>query len=246
MDKKLSIITVCYNSEATIRKTFDSVLQQVDEIYEYIIVDGASKDSTIDIIKEYEPRFGGKMKWKSEPDGGIYSAFNKGIERCSGDIIGIINSDDWYEQGAFVQVKAAMTEDPYQVVYGMCRYIDAAGVEMYVNMYSHNYLRKNMINHPSCFVTKATYEKFGGFDTKYKCVADYDLMLRFFETKQVVFTPVYSVWANFAVNGASYTYKGAKEKYDFQKEKGLISKPEYIYRVAGLKGLDIYKKLKHE
>ena len=244
MDKKVSIVTCCFNSAATIKHTFESVLSQVDDLFEYVIVDGGSTDGTLDIIREYEPKFGGKMKWKSEPDKGLYDAFNKGVNRCEGDLIGIINSDDWYEGNCIREAAQAMTDDPYQVVYGMVRFVDGEGAEQYVELVSHNLLKKRMINHPGCFVTKATYEKFGVFDTRWKAVADFDLMYRYYMSGQVKFNPVYSIWANFAITGQSYSYNGAKERYDFLLEKGLISKPEYIYRVAGLKGLQIAKRKK--
>ena len=92
---KFSIITISFNSGKTIERTLCSVLNQTYYDYEYIIVDGGSKDETLDIIKRYEPMFEGRLKWKSEPDKGIYDAMNKGIMRSSGDIIGIVNSDDW-------------------------------------------------------------------------------------------------------------------------------------------------------
>ena len=99
-----SIITICFNSERTIERTIRSVLTQTFTDYEYIIVDGGSKDSTLDIVKKYEPLFKGRMKWKSEPDRGIYDAMNKGIMRSSGIIIGIVNSDDWLEPEALAYV----------------------------------------------------------------------------------------------------------------------------------------------
>lgn len=95
---KLSIITVTYNSEKTLRDTIESVLSQTYTDYEYIIVDGASKDNTINIVKEYEPKFEGRMRWISEPDKGIYDAMNKGIKMSTGDVVGIINSDDFYHR----------------------------------------------------------------------------------------------------------------------------------------------------
>ena len=97
---KISIITVCLNSEKTIERTLKSVLAQSYKDYEYIIVDGASKDSTIDIVRKYEPLFEGRMKLKSEPDKGIYNAMNKGVHRSEGNIIAIVNSDDWLEKDA--------------------------------------------------------------------------------------------------------------------------------------------------
>ena len=90
---KLSLITVTYNSGATLAYTIKSVLSQTYPDIEYIIVDGASKDNTVAIIKEYEPQFKGRIKWISEPDKGLYDAMNKGIRMATGDIIGILNSD---------------------------------------------------------------------------------------------------------------------------------------------------------
>ena len=100
--KQFSIITICYNSERTIERTIKSVLAQTFRDYEYIIVDGGSNDSTLDIVRRYEPLFEGRLNWKSEPDKGIYNAMNKGIERSRGNIIGIVNSDDWLERNCSV------------------------------------------------------------------------------------------------------------------------------------------------
>ena len=97
---KISIITPCLNSAKTIRQTIESVLNQTYHNIEYIIVDGASMDGTLEIIQEYEPQFQGRLHYVSEPDHGIYDAMNKGIRMSHGNVIGIINSDDYYEQDA--------------------------------------------------------------------------------------------------------------------------------------------------
>ena len=111
---EVSIITVCYNSEKTIERTIKSVLNQTYQDYEYIIVDGASTDKTLDIIKRYEPEFEGKMRWISEQDNGIYYAMNKGIGMAKGKLIGMINSDDYYEINALADmVEAQGTEEYY-------------------------------------------------------------------------------------------------------------------------------------
>ena len=93
---RITVITVTYNSEATVAETMDSVLAQIYPDIEYIVVDGGSTDKTIDIIRQYEPRFQGRMRWISKPDQGIYDAMNKGIAMATGEVIGMLNSDDLF------------------------------------------------------------------------------------------------------------------------------------------------------
>src|SRR5574344_1531810 len=99
----VSIITTTYNSEMTLRDTFESVLEQSYKNIEYIVIDGASKDGTLDIIREYETRFTGRMHGLSEPDNGLYDALNKGISKATGDIIGILNSDDFFTSSNIIE-----------------------------------------------------------------------------------------------------------------------------------------------
>lgn len=93
---KISVVTVSHNSESTIRSTLESVLAQIYADYELIIVDGASSDGTMEVVREFEPRFGDKLRYISEPDSGIYDGMNKGIAMASGDVIGFLNSDDYF------------------------------------------------------------------------------------------------------------------------------------------------------
>ena len=123
-----SIITVCYNSKKTIEKTLQSVLSQTEQDFEYILIDGASTDGTLDILRAWEPKFGGRMKLVSEPDAGIYDAMNKGIRMARGTLVGIVNSDDFYQSDALERVKAHY--DPslrYQILYGAQNNIDDDG-----------------------------------------------------------------------------------------------------------------------
>ena len=101
---KISLITTTYNSSATLRDTMESVLGQTYTDVEYIVVDGASSDGTVEIIKEYEPRFGGRIRWISEKDKGLYDAMNKGINMATGDIVGILNSDDFFTSNTVLQL----------------------------------------------------------------------------------------------------------------------------------------------
>lgn len=120
---KVSVITPCFNSEKTIQKTLESVLNQTYNNYEYIIIDGKSTDKTLQIIEKYKPLFGEKIQVYSEPDKGIYDAMNKGIMKASGDIIGIVNSDDYYELDALENMVNEVPDDKYFILYGFQRCI---------------------------------------------------------------------------------------------------------------------------
>ena len=224
---KFSIITVCFNSGKTIRKTFESVLNQTVTDCEYIVVDGASTDDTVDIIKEYEVKFNGRMRYVSEPDKGIYDAMNKGIRMAQGEIIGIINSDDYYETDALEKLLPYL-ETPADVYYGMIRVVDEQG-EIAVIRHNHNYLAKQSLMHPACFVRKKSYEKYGLFDLRYKIAADYELMLRFFK-KQAGFIPVDAVLSNFSTGGISDT-SPLYEMYEVHWRYGTISRKTYYLRL---------------
>lgn len=221
-----SIITVCFNSEKTIERTIKSVLEQSFQDYEYIIVDGASRDRTTDIICRYEPLFEGKMKWISEPDNGIYDAMNKGIEMASGELVGIINSDDYYEQDALKKAAQAYDGYDYSVIYGMLRTI-SEGKEVMVYIKNHEFLDKDMIAHPACFITRKIYKKYGGYSLKYPYSADYDFMLRIKEQKEVQFVETYHILSNFSLDGASGSVKAYRDTLRLQKEYHLIGDREY-------------------
>lgn len=177
---KVSIITVSYNAEKTIEKTILSVINQTYENIEYIIIDGKSSDKTLEIIKKYEKKI---SYWVSETDGGIYDAMNKGITKSTGDIIGIINSDDWYEEKT---VEIAVENIFFHNVNGVCGniiYHDINGniikLEKFKSKPEACEMKKRMtIAHPSIFVKKDFYDLYGFFDVKYKISADYDLFLR--------------------------------------------------------------------
>lgn len=221
-----TLITVCYNSEATIRQTFESVLHQTYKNIEYIVVDGESTDSTLEIIKEYESLFEGRMKWVSEPDKGIYDAMNKGIRMANGELVGIINSDDYYELTAVEDMMSTMSDEPYQILYGFLRTLND-GVERNISIGSHLFLREGMIGHPACFVTKQLYDELGAYDTQFVSAADYDFMLRMAENPEVQFKPVYKLIANFATGGMCASSKAYYDLLKVQKKHGIITEKEY-------------------
>lgn len=226
-DVLVSIVTPCYNSEKTIRQTLDCMVRQTYQNYEYIIVDGASTDATMEIISQYRCRFGGKLKVVSEPDNGIYDAMNKGISMASGQVVGIVNSDDYYENDAIENIVAAMTDEKYQILYGFLRCLDGDR-EIKVELYHHNNLVHKMITHPTCFVTKPVYEDYGMYDTSYRSSADYEFMLRVYDRGGVSFIPVYKIISNLRYGGMSHSEIGYRETIKLQLSRGTLKKGRYI------------------
>lgn len=199
---RVSVITPVYNGAEHIRDTIESVLGQTYKNIEYIVVDGGSTDGTMEIVKEYEPLFQGRMKYVSEKDKGIYNAMNKGIRMSCGQLIGIINSDDYYDKNAVQNILDNMGNAKYQVVYG---YLGMLKGNQYYGMSkkTHNGLETVMLPHPTCFVTRAVYQKYGLYLEWLKASADYELMLRLRNKKGVVFIQVKTVIAYFREGGIS-------------------------------------------
>ena len=179
---KISIITVCYNSAATLEKTILSVAGQSYKNIEYIIVDGLSKDKTVAVIQQHKDKI---SHWISEPDRGLYDAMNKGIAMSTGDIIGILNSDDTFYSDMVIAEMAAFHE---------ANTIDASVGNIMqhkengkvVRVYSSKYWKPEKLKigfmppHPSLFIKKELFEKYGDYDLGFKIGADYELITRFF------------------------------------------------------------------
>ncbi len=174
---KVSIITVCYNAATTIEDTIQSVINQTYPNIEYIIVDGGSTDGTLNIIKEYEKHI---VKWISEPDEGIYDAMNKGIKMSSGEIIGIINADDWYEQDIIKEIINAFFDDiNIDLIFGDLKICDFQKNVILIELGNLNQKRlKDDLLHPTMFVKKEIYNRYGLYDTRFSFIADYDFMCR--------------------------------------------------------------------
>lgn len=220
--RKVSIITVCKNSEATIRGTIESVLHQTYRKIEYIIVDGGSTDGTLSIIEEYIPLFQGRMRYISEQDQGIYDAMNKGIMLATGDLIGIINSDDWYEWYAVERAVKCFHDSGAGVVYGEIWMADQVGNLKYHTAHSAFPM------HPATFVSRETYQRYGAFHKKYKIAADRELLLRFMSCG-VRFVHTDEVLAYFRETGISSNrvLECAEETYEI--DMNYIGKcPEHV------------------
>ena len=247
---KVSVITVCYNSREYIGKAIESVLNQSYKNIEYIIIDGGSTDETINIVKESENIFNGKLKWISEPDNGIYDAMNKGITLATGDIIGILNSDDWYENDAVeTMVEHFSKDENIDIVHGKVNIVDFSGKfirEMYLkeNAYDFKYSEFMPIFHPTAFVKRDVYTNIGLFNTKYKIAADYDFILRGINNKlHIAF--VNKVITNFRDSGISSkrVYLSYWEATRVNIDNGVCRiKAYYIFISRSLKYF-IYSKL---
>lgn len=226
----VSVLTPCYNSAVTIEKTLECIENQTYANIEYIIIDGGSTDGTLELIDRHRDRLPERFTLISEKDNGIYDAMNKGIKLAKGKLIGIVNSDDWYENDTVEQAARHYNNEKYQVIYGMQRTYEN-GRERSVFINSHEFLPEQMITHSTCFVTKAAYDDFGVFDLKYKSSADLDLMLRFYDTKKVTFTPVMRVMSNFQLGGMSSSQTGVRESAKIRYERGYISKKYYFFTI---------------
>jgi glycosyltransferase involved in cell wall biosynthesis len=178
---KISIITVSFNSVATIRHTIESFLQQDYPNKEYIIIDGASTDGTVEILKSYQD----KIRFISEPDKGIYDAMNKGVKLATGDLVGVIGSDDFYpNEYVLSKVALAFKENKADAIYGDLQYVQADNIEKITrNWKSGNYKREKFLfgwmpPHTAFFLTKKAYNAFGGYKDYFRSAGDYELMLR--------------------------------------------------------------------
>lgn len=183
---KVSIVTAAYNSAATIADTLRSVAGQTYEPVEHIIIDGGSSDRTLDIVREHENLYapGKRLVVHSEPDKGIYDAMNKGIALASGDVIGILNSDDFFSSPNSLRRLMDELKPDVDAVYADLHYVDAANLKLPVRFYSSAiFNRKRMLMgmqpaHPTFYCRRACYERFGGFDLDFKVAADFEQLLR--------------------------------------------------------------------
>jgi glycosyltransferase involved in cell wall biosynthesis len=173
-----SVITVSFNSERTIERTIRSVLGQTYPSVEYIVIDGGSRDGTVDIIRRYADRL---AHWVSERDRGISHAFNKGIAIARGELIGIINSDDWYEPDAVQVAVSAFEERRPDVIFGDLFFPEIAYSQKGDADFGDKLLyRMPNLNHPTCFVSKQTYDRCGGYDESLEIAMDFELLRRCF------------------------------------------------------------------
>ena len=244
---KISVITSTFNSGATVRDTFESVLYQTYSDIEYLIVDGASRDGTVDIIREYESRFNGRMRWISEPDKGLYDAMNKGIRMATGDIIGILNSDDFYTSPHVLQHVVDEIAD-VDAVYGDIHYVDPIHTDQCVRRYSSKSFRPwkmrlgFMPAHPSFYCRRRVYQSYGLFDTSFRVAADFEQLLRLIfingiSTKYLPIDFVTMRTGGVSSSGFSSHKKIIRDHLRAYRKNGVSSNVffeglRYLYRIA--------------
>jgi glycosyltransferase involved in cell wall biosynthesis len=183
---KVSIVTATYNSASTIRDTIKSVLFQTYLDLEFWIIDACSTDNTLYIIKEYENDFKGRLHYISEPDHGIYDAMNKGINLSTGEIVGVLNSDDFYTSSNVIERLVNSFNKDIDAVYGDVHFINDGEPDKCIRYYSSHVFRPCLLRfgfmpaHPSFYARRKVYEKYGTYSLDYKIASDYDIMVRFF------------------------------------------------------------------
>lgn len=244
----ITIITATYNSGKTIRDTLESVLRQTYKDYEYLIIDGASEDDTLAIIKEYELKFEGRLKFISESDNGIYDAMNKGLKIATGDVVGILNSDDSYTSDDALQVIAdAFAQNDIDATYGDIHYVNDKNLQKCVRYYSSSVFRRPLMRfglmpaHPSFYCRKRVYDAYGYFDTSYRIAADFENLLRLIFIHRIKTKYIHKDFVTMRTGGAST--KGLRcrtqimhEHLRAMKQNGVYSNTfllslRYIYKV---------------
>jgi glycosyltransferase involved in cell wall biosynthesis len=231
----VSIVTIVYNGDQHLEQTIQSVLTQSYPNLEYIIIDGGSKDNSVEIIKKYADRL---SFWISERDKGVSDAFNKGVAHCKGEIIGLINADDWYEPNAVTEaVKAIEQAD---VAYGDLTYWKNGNRDLTVEGNVDQLQNEMSLNHPTVFVRAECYRKYGHFRTDLKYAMDYDFLLRL-KVNGCRFVHVPQVMAHMRWEGISdqQWYKACQEllaiKNRYLPQKSFYNRLYFHKQVASIK-----------
>lgn len=217
---KVSVITVCYNAKATLPDTLISIQEQSYKNIEHILIDGASSDGTMELVEKQSDK---TTKFFSEPDNGIYDAMNKGIMSASGDIVGFLNADDiYYDNNCLSTVINEFREKNVDSVFADLVYVLSKNLNKVVRYYCSakfsecKFSRGLMPAHPTFFVKRKCYEKYGGFKTDYKIAADYELLVRFLFKHKITYSYIPRVLVKMRKGGTST--KNLKSNWILNKE----------------------------
>ena len=204
---KISIITVVYNNQSTINYAIESVLNQDYPNIEYIIIDGNSTDGTLKKIQKYKEHI---THFISEPDRGIYDAMNKGLKLASGDIVGLLNSDDFYTSNSIIsEIVHEFQDKQVDLIFGDIVFVKPENLDKITRYYSSSNFHPNkfawgwMPGHPSCFLKREIYEKYGYFKTDYKIAADYEILTRFMAKHAISYSYIPKVFVKMRTGGVS-------------------------------------------
>ena len=243
----ISVITVTYNSGKTIKDTLESVLKQTYHDIEYIIVDGGSKDNTLKVIRAYEPTFGGRLHYICESDNGAYDAMNKGLSMATGDIVGFLNSDDFYTSDDVLQnVVNAFEANEIDAVYGDVHYVSSLNPQKRKRYYSSRLFYRPFMRmgfmpaHPSFYCKRGIYEKYGNYDISYRIAADFEILLRFIYINRIKTKYINKDFVTMRTGGISN--KRIANRVEIMKEHVLALKKNGVYSNRLLLGMRyIYK-----
>lgn len=229
---KISIITATWNSASTISDTVVSILNQTYQNFEHIIVDGESTDNTLDIVRSYEPQYKGRLKYISEKDKGIYDAMNKGIQMATGDVIGILNSDDFYSSSDILK-EIIDNIDDVDAIYGDVHYVDRNNLSKVTRYYSSKGFRfwqmrlGFMPAHPSFYCRLNIYKDCGEYDITLHSAADFDMILRIlknrYKTKYIPLDFVTMRMGGISTSGIKSYKRTINETLKSLKKNGIYS-----------------------
>lgn len=249
---KITIITITYNSAKTLEDTLISVLEQTYSNIEYIIVDGASQDKTVSIIKQYEPQFKGHIIWISEPDKGLYDAMSKGIRMATGDVVGILNSDDFFTSNDVLQniAEAFKQDSQLDAIYGDVHFVHPSNLNKCVRYYSSKIFKRKLMRlgfmpaHPSFYIRRECFDQYGLYKTDYKVAADFEFLLRVIykakiKTKYLPLDMVTMRTGGASTSGIESHKRIMKEHLRAFRENGIYTNSlllslRYIYKVKEL------------
>lgn len=258
---KISIVTASWNSGKTIADTFESVKKQTYKDVEHVVADGGSKDNTLEVIKSFVPQYDECSKtlvWKSERDNGIYDAMNKGITMASGDIIGMLNSDDFLTDTCVIERVAKTFEEHPDVdaIYGDIHFVKDEDLKKCTRYFSSRYFRPWMLRfgfmpaHPSFYCRREVYEKYGLYDLDYRTSSDFEMMVRLFKKYQIKTKYLNLDFVTMRAGGESTAGLASKRKVNQDiagslKKHGIYSNQffqslRYVWRIGEL----VYTKIK--
>lgn len=221
---KISIVTSSYNSVSTLRSTLDSVLAQDYDDYELIIQDGGSNDGTLELIAEYASRLGHRLKLESRPDKGIYDGFNRGCRRATGDVLGILNSDDFFTRRDILSTIArTFSQHPdVDAVYADVHYVSPKDPDRIVRYYSSKKFTPERMRmgyipaHPTFYLRRPCLEQYGYYDLSYPVAADFEFLLRLIYLHRIKTFYVEEDWVTMRIGGA--TTRGLQSHFRIMKD----------------------------